>query len=297
MTKRKAVTAPRAGRSGAARADLSKPASADAAATAGSGPAGDGAPVAGSGAAGDGAPVVGDGPAGDGAPVVGDGPAVGGGPVLGKGPATGDDAASGGDGSAEPPATPDPAATGGAEPYAPDSGFAVPGDDSAPEPEAAGGSLDTVIAVGGLVVAVLLALALAVFEAFLAPLRVSDLGLSGTGKNNMRVPLALVLALVTNPMLVWFAFTTTGRRFAPLLPAGAWCVVWILAAGRTTEGDLLITADNWLGLLTLFAGSMAFAISIYVMVLRQRVAASANSKATHLAPQSVKQVDTFPHRP
>ena len=68
---------------------------------------------------------------------------------------------------------------------------------------------------------------LAVTEAFLAPLRVSDLGFSGTGKGNMRVPLALILALVTNPLLGWFAAATTGRRFAALLPAGAWCVVWV----------------------------------------------------------------------
>ncbi|MEV0564640.1 hypothetical protein [Dactylosporangium sp. NPDC050588] len=183
------------------------------------------------------------------------------------------------------------------EPYAPDSGFDVPGGEEAPKPEVAGGSLDIVITIGGLVVAVLLAVALAVFEAFLAPLRLSDLGLSGPGKSNMRIPLALVLALVTNPMLGWFAFTTTGRRFAALLPAGAWCVVWILAAGRTTEGDLLITNDNWVGLLTLFAGPLAFAIGIYVTALRQRVAGSANSKATPLAPQSVGKVDTFPHRP
>lgn len=106
-----------------------------------------------------------------------------------------------------------------------------------------------------------------------------------------------MLALVTNPLLGWFAVTTTGRRFAALLPAGAWCVVWILAAGRTTEGDLLITNDNWVGLLTLFAGPVAFAVGIYVSAVRQRVAGSANSKATPLAPQSVGQVDTFPHRP
>ncbi|GAA1522083.1 hypothetical protein GCM10009827_042670 [Dactylosporangium maewongense] len=330
MTKRKAVTAPRAGQSGAARADLSKPAGADAtaagadataagasAAAAGSGPAGDGAPAKGSGPASDSAAAAaaGSGPAGDG-PVVGDGPAVGGGPVLGRSPAAGDVSAAeggpaGGDtavggpvlgkgpgaGGASAPEVGGDGPGGGVEPYAPGSGFAVPGGEEAPKPEVAGGPLDIVITIGGLVVAVLLAVALAVFEAFLAPLRVSDLGLSGTGTSNMRIPLALVLALVTNPMLGWFAFTTTGRRFAALLPAGAWCVVWILAAGRTTEGDLLITNDNWVGLLTLFAGPLAFAIGIYVTALRQRVAGSANSKATPLAPQSVGKVDTFPHRP
>jgi hypothetical protein len=182
-------------------------------------------------------------------------------------------------------------------PIAPDSGFAVPGDGAGRKPEVVGGPLDIAITVGGLVVAVLLALALAVFEAFLAPLRVSDLGFSGPGESNLRIPLALVLALVTNPLLGWFAYATTGRRFAALLPAGAWCVVWILAAGRTTEGDLLITNDNWVGLLTLFGGPIAFAVGIYVSAVRQRIAGTANSKATPLAPHSVGQVDTFPHRP
>ncbi|MDG6104895.1 hypothetical protein Daura_04895 [Dactylosporangium aurantiacum] len=173
----------------------------------------------------------------------------------------------------------------------PQTGFTVPGGPPA-APRAAhlpGGPLDIAITVGGLLLAVLLAVALAVVEAFLAPLRVSDLGFSAPGKGNMRIPLALVLAVVTNPMLGWFAVTTSGRRFAALLPAGAWCVVWILAAGRTTEGDLLITSDNWVGLLTLFTGPLAFAIGFYVMALRQRAAAPANSKPTPLAPRSVER--------
>lgn len=171
----------------------------------------------------------------------------------------------------------------------PEGGFTVPGVAAvdAGKPHQPGGALDIAITVGGLLVAVLLAVALAVFEAFLAPLRVSDFGFSGAGEGNMRVPLALILALVTNPLLGWFASMTSGRRFAALLPAGAWCVVWILAAGRTTEGDLLITNENWVGLLTLFCGPLAFAIGIYMAALRHRVAATANSKAAPLAPRSV----------
>ena len=176
-----------------------------------------------------------------------------------------------------------------ADPYAPDTGFTVPGVAAADAGrlQQPGGPLDIAITIGGLVVAVLLAVGLAVFEAFLVPLRVSDLGLSDPGKSNLRLPVALILALVTNPLLVWFVITTTGRRLAALLPAGAWCVVWVLAAARTTEGDLLLTDSNWVGLATLLSGPIVFAVAIYRSVLRQRLAPPANSKATPLAPQSV----------
>jgi hypothetical protein len=258
VTKRKAGTAARTG-----GPDLTKP---------GGGPAAGDGPAVGGGSDGGGGsgggPVVGAGP------VIGDGPVIAGGPDLSK-------ASAGGPGSAE--AGVDVPQTGFT---VPDTGFTVP-DVVGDEPRPAGRSFDTELTIAGLVVAVLLAVVLAVTEAFLAPLHVSDLGFSGPGEGNMRIPLSLVLALVTNPLLGWFAFATTGRRFAALLPAAAWCVVWILAAGRTTEGDLLITNDNWVGLLTLFSGPLAFAVGIYVSTLRHRVAATANSKATPLAPRSV----------
>jgi len=132
-----------------------------------------------------------------------------------------------------------------------------------PEPWA--GRLGAAITVAGLLVATLLALALGTVEAFLAPLRVSG----------WRVPVSLVLAVVTNPLLVWFAFVTTGKRFAGLLPAGAWIAIWILSSARTTEGDLLLTDDNWVGLVTLFVGPVVFAVSIYMSVLRQPQSAPA----------------------
>ncbi|WP_426510139.1 hypothetical protein ACPPVO_05280 [Dactylosporangium sp. McL0621] len=115
--------------------------------------------------------------------------------------------------------------------------------------------------------ATLLGAALAIIEALYSPLRIGG----------WRVPVSLVMALVTNPLLGWFAYTTTRRRLAALLPAAAWCVVWVLAAGRTSEGDLIITEDNWVGLLTLFAGPLAFAIGIYISTLRSRPAPPASA--------------------
>ncbi|GAA2367253.1 hypothetical protein [Dactylosporangium salmoneum] len=127
--------------------------------------------------------------------------------------------------------------------------------------------LDVGIKVAGLVIATLLAIVLALFEAFYSPLRIGG----------VRVPVSLVLALATNPLLGWFAFTTSRLRLAALLPAAAWCVIWFVAAGKTSEGDLVITGDNWVGLLTLFAGPLAFAIGIYVSSMRQRLSAGPRS--------------------
>ncbi|WP_433214868.1 hypothetical protein ACQP00_04785 [Dactylosporangium sp. CS-047395] len=121
-------------------------------------------------------------------------------------------------------------------------------------------AFDIAITVGGLIVATLLGIGLAIVEALYSPLRV----------HGVRVPVSLLMAVVTNPLLGWFAFTTTRSRLAALLPAAGWCVVWILAAGRTSEGDLIITEDNWVGLMTLFAGPLAFAIGIYISSMRPR---------------------------
>ena len=130
----------------------------------------------------------------------------------------------------------------------------------------------------GLVVATALGALFGIYEAFLAPLRLAD--------PSIRLPVSLVLAVVGNPALTWYAYAVSGRRLAALLPAGAWCVVWILAVGRTTEGDLLITDQNWVGLLTLFIGPIAFAAGIFVATLR-RPEPKARSRA--LAPGAAER--------
>jgi hypothetical protein len=59
----------------------------------------------------------------------------------------------------------------------------------------------------------------------------------------------------------------TGRRAAAALPAIAWFAVWFLSASKTTEGDLVIAAGNWVGLATLLAGPIAFAAGIFAQVI------------------------------
>jgi len=117
--------------------------------------------------------------------------------------------------------------------------------------------LDLTIKVAGVVIATLLGVATGLFEAFWAPLRLGG----------HRVPLVAVAALVLNPLLVWLAYWTSGRRLAALGPGLGWLVVMLAGAGRTTEGDLVLAGDNWVGLLTITTGSLAFGLAGYRLIL------------------------------
>jgi hypothetical protein len=119
-------------------------------------------------------------------------------------------------------------------------------------------TLDSLVRVSGLAVFTALAAVSAGWEAFLTPLY----------WHTHRVPLALVLALAGNAVLAWATREVTGRPSAVLLPAGAWVVVMFAAAARTTEGDLVLTSDNWIGLATMFAGALAFAVTAYWLIVR-----------------------------
>jgi hypothetical protein len=109
----------------------------------------------------------------------------------------------------------------------------------------------------GAVVATGLGAVLGLTEAFLSPLRIAT----------VYVPISLVLAVLLNPALAWYAVDVTGRKAAAALPAVAWCAVWFMAASKTTEGDLIIAGGNWVGLVTLLAGPLAFAAGIFGQVM------------------------------
>jgi hypothetical protein len=109
----------------------------------------------------------------------------------------------------------------------------------------------------GFVIALLLAALSAAFEAFLAPLY----------WGSTRLPVSLVAAVVGNIALVYFAYVVTGRRLAAVGPALVWVVVMVAAASRTSEGDLVLTDNNWVGIGTMLAGSVAFALAGYRLVL------------------------------
>jgi hypothetical protein len=126
------------------------------------------------------------------------------------------------------------------------------------EPTATEEQLDLGLKIIGAFVVTGLGAFTGLFEALLVPLRLP---------HSTYLPLSLVLAVIMNPLLSWGAAVATGRRGAAILPAGAWCVVWFLSASRTTEGDLIITGGNWVGLVTLLVGPIAFAVGVLVPVL------------------------------
>lgn len=112
--------------------------------------------------------------------------------------------------------------------------------------------------VGG-VVAVVAAVLSAVLELLLATVRVGG----------HLVGASVLLAIAGNVLVSWFAIRAVGARWAMTLPAAAWFAVMVLAAGGTTEGDILLAGDNWVGFAVIFTGAIAFAVLAFRMILAQ----------------------------
>jgi hypothetical protein len=117
----------------------------------------------------------------------------------------------------------------------------------------------------GIAVAVGLAAVSAVWEAFLTPLSWQWTG--GGHAHFVRLPVALVLAVGGNVALAWFTRVVTGKVLAVLAPFAVWTILMLIAAGKTREGDLVLTA-NWVSLATMFAGALAFAVAAYWLAMR-----------------------------
>jgi hypothetical protein len=118
----------------------------------------------------------------------------------------------------------------------------------------------------GVVLATLLAFVSSVWEAFLTPLTWQ--WVSGGHQHYVRLPVALVAAVAGNALLAWFVYTVTGRILAIVAPFLAWTAPMVLAAGRTEEGDLILTSNNWVGIGTMLAGALAYAGAVYWLTLR-----------------------------
>jgi hypothetical protein len=130
------------------------------------------------------------------------------------------------------------------------------------------GAFQTGLRVAGGVIAVVAALVTALAELMIAPLRLGG----------HLIGVAVIATVVGNVALGWFAYTTVGRKWAVALPAGAWLVLMVTASGRTTEGDLLLVGpqgdavvdgNSWVGVVMILAGSIAFAVIGFRLMLAQ----------------------------
>lgn len=110
----------------------------------------------------------------------------------------------------------------------------------------------------GAVVAVWGAVVVSVYGAFLTPFRIGQ----------VLVPVAVVLAVVGNAVLIWFAHDVTGNKFLGLLPGVVWVALSFLGADRTTEGDLVLYQSNWVATVYLFAGAATVAVCAYRILVR-----------------------------
>jgi hypothetical protein len=123
--------------------------------------------------------------------------------------------------------------------------------------------LDRTIRTAGVVISLLATVLTAALELFLTPLRLGG----------VPVGLSILLAAVANPAIAWFAVTTTERSWALGPPWALWTLLMLGAAGiRTDEGDYLIGASDWIALVTILVGSLAFALYAYRMILNRKPA-------------------------
>ncbi|MEU4676723.1 hypothetical protein [Micromonospora sp. NPDC023737] len=117
--------------------------------------------------------------------------------------------------------------------------------------------LDLGLRVAGGLVAIVAGVVTGVLELLLATLRVAG----------QLIGLSVLVAVAANIALGWFAHQAVGRRWSVALPAVPWFLLMVVAAVRTSEGDLLLAGDNWVGLVMIVAGAMTFAVVGFRQIL------------------------------
>jgi hypothetical protein len=111
--------------------------------------------------------------------------------------------------------------------------------------------------VAGLLIAVA-AVALAVLECFLVPLRIGS----------VPVPVTVLLAMAGNILLARLAGRLTGSVAGAAVPPALWLLVVIVLALPRPEGDLIVQG-TLTGLVFLFAGAVAGAYGVAAEVTRR----------------------------
>jgi len=138
----------------------------------------------------------------------------------------------------------------------------VPAQDSAPArapvaPAPAPADPLVLRVLGGVLVAVA-AVALAVLECFLVPLRIGS----------VPVPIVVPLAMAGNILLARLAGRWTGSVAGAAAPPVLWLVVVIVLALPRAEGDLIVPG-TLTGLVFLFAGAVAGAYGVAAEITRR----------------------------
>jgi len=121
-------------------------------------------------------------------------------------------------------------------------------------------AVELAVRIGGVTIAVLAAVLTAVLELFLSPLRLGG----------VPIGVAVLAVVLANVAISWFAVTTVGRRWALAPPWAVWTLIMFFAAGtRTTEGDYLISGEDWVALVMILVGSLTFAVYTYRLILKR----------------------------
>lgn len=158
------------------------------------------------------------------------------------------------------PTTPEPPGTPGGVPGGvPDGGTDVEATGTAGPPSWMP-VLDTALRVVGGLIALVGAVLSAVLELILSTARVGG----------QLIGVSVPLAVVANVGLAWFAHRAVGKAWAMAIPAVVWFGLMVVAAGGTAEGDILLAGNNWVGLAMIVAGSMAFAVMGFRLILDPR---------------------------
>jgi hypothetical protein len=137
---------------------------------------------------------------------------------------------------------------------------AVSDPEAPPTPEPERRSLDRAIRIAGLALAVLAAILSGLLELFFTTLRVGG----------FPIGVSILMAVVGNAAIAWFAVSTTGRRWALGPPWAIWTLMMLVAAGvRTTEGDYLLGGEDYVALVMILVGSLTFAVYAYRIILKR----------------------------
>jgi hypothetical protein len=141
-------------------------------------------------------------------------------------------------------------------------------------------SADVSLKVGGTVVGLLGGFLTGVWEVFLSPVYAGKVPL----------PVAPLLAIAGNLALIWFVRTVTRSNGLALLPGIAWFATMIIGTTRTTEGDVPIPSNDYMGLIAILAGAGAWALAAYRLALRRAYRQAPPVKPTTApAPDSAAQ--------